>query len=1093
MIAVLRTTFGLVLLCFLMPASALEIPPRFAGSAYEWRDGQFSVPLTIKDNSGVERRSWPVTTGVPLPYGVLQDPADLRLVDENGREIPLQTEVLARYWARDNSIRWVLLDFQVNVQPGGKTVVFLQNKKPAQAIAEPVRIDEEGDAIVVKTGTLTARVSKKDGAVFKSVSIDTREILRGQAEDGPWLRSGAVDRMEHDTGSSWNTHGWNKTQNVEKVDIAESVYRGAPVEVSVETRGPLRSVVVIRGRHMPGKSGRGILREGMYNYTTRLHFYRGQGFVKVEHAIENSDRTPPLYNHLFREAGLSHSLRLANDAVVTGGGLQANGGLPAIGNVRVGAGQQAWLYQGEAHSESKYGGQVVSEGGYQLGAGRDGAVDKPVAAGKRGRFLDVSDAGGGVAVMMRYLWEHAPRAIGASSDRLQVVLQADSPGHAEPRDGTRPEYDLDFGRRQVHDALYYFHRGDAQSARVADVAEAFEYPLFALAPPAWYSDSEAWYFEIARSPADGRRSKVGGDGHWIPNGAGIKRHGENGSYNSGGHHDSLSSGWLDFLSTGQLADLEKNLAISRWTISQNPGWVYRDNHIRFGDGAQRLVAVDRALADWNVLAGFGPKDFYTWQSDRMKDVPTPRGPEKRPVGGWSYLNGYKILPDMEHYAMFRLFEYYYLFGDRRALDAIYGFVNWDINFQHVNLFNGKMQPLTRTDYFEKDPDALWRGHYARVYSWMLYTNLAGFQATGSPVFDEFARWQVRRMLGVLRSRHGQLTSPAREEQLAGKFLELFKASPVAVSKAQTWMEAQSVLALHEAYRTYGDERILDGLWGQADYFAHHVLFYPKLGMLNNWTTMPSQYIGEEEKSVMPQRHDHMLQPFPYLYHYTGWPEIRQRYESLVNSPRDSWVAPPFTQVIAWERENVAKRSTTPPDAITDLRVVRVARTGVTLSWTAPKDDGPSGRAERYFVKYSEKPIVEFAPTDNPQRAAEKQRVVTEVETAILSRQKNGKIDLRIMPGDFTNERSGPPQVSPDWDKVNAFWMAEHVAGEPTPGAPGTTETFTMHELLPHEAFGAPVQPTVENLKPGTYYVAICSWDADRNLSRLSNVVRFEWK
>lgn len=98
-----------------------------------------------------------------------------------------------------------------------------------------------------------------------------------------------------------------------------------------------------------------------------------------------------------------------------------------------------------------------------------------------------------------------------------------------------------------------------------------------------------------------------------------------------------------------------------------------------------------------------------------------------------------------------------------------------------------------------------------------------------------------------------------------------------------------------------------------------------------------------------------------------------------------------------------------------------------------------------------------------------------------------------MPGDFTNERSGPPQVSPDWDKVNAFWMAEHVAGEPTPGAPGTTETFTMHELLPHEAFGAPVQPTVENLKPGTYYVAICSWDADRNLSRLSNVVRFEWK
>jgi hypothetical protein len=28
------------------------------------------------------------------------------------------------------------------------------------------------------------------------------------------------------------------------------------------------------------------------------------------------------------------------------------------------------------------------------------------------------------------------------------------------------------------------------------------------------------------------------------------------------------------------------------------------------------------------------------------------------------------------------------------------------------------------------------------------------------------------------------------------------------------------------------------------------------------------------------------------------------------------------------------------------------------------------------------------------------------------------------------------------------------------------------------------------LKAGTYYVALCSWDDDRNLSRLSNVVSF---
>lgn len=1083
-----------VFLCFVLAAQSAPGAPSAAAGAYEMHGGSFSVPLTVKDNSGVERRNWPVSTGVPLPYGVVQDAAELRLVDAEGREIPLQVAVLSRYGARDNSLRWVLLDFQASLPAGGKTVVYLQNKRPSQTIPDPVRVSEEADAIVVSTGPLTARLATRDGALFKSVSIDGQEILRAQVGDGAWLRSGETERMEHNTGAAWNTHGWDKSQSVEKVVIAEHVYRsGPPVEALVETRGPLHTVVLIRGRHLPGKSGRGILKEGMYNWTTRLHFYRGQSFVKVEHAIENSDRTQPLYNYLFHEAGLTHSLRLDGVPQVSGGGLQASSGLPAVATMAASGSQPVWLYQDAARSEPKYGRNVVSEGDYRLGAGRDGAIDKPLAAGKRGRFLDISDGNRGLAVAMRYMWEHAPRAFAASAERIQVVLQADSPGHAESRDAARPEYDLDFGRRDIHDVLYYFHRGDARGARVAEVAEAFEYPLFAHAPPAWYSDSEAWYFEIAREPAALRASKGGGDGHWSPNDAGIRRHGENGSYNSGGHHDSLSSGWLAFLKSGELAELEKDLAYGRWSISQNPGWAYRDNVIRFGEGGQRYAAVDRALADWNVLAGFGPKDFYTWQGDREKQVRTPRGPVTKQVGGWSYLNGYKILPDMEHYALFRLFEYYYLTGDRRALDAIYGFVNWDINFQEVHLFKGRMQPLSTIDFFEKDPSALWRGHYARIYTWMLYTDLAGFQATGSPVFDEFARWQLRRMLGVLRERHGQLTSIKREEQLAGKMLQFLRSSPVALSEAQTWMEAQGVLALHEAYKTYDDERILDGLWGQADYFSHHVLFYPRLGMINKWTSMPSQYLGSDEDSVEPQRHDHLLQAWPYLYHYTGWPDVRQRYDAFVTGPGEKSTDARFAQVIAWERNNVAKRSTQPPDPIADLKVVQAGRDGVRLAWTAPRDDGPSGRAERYFVKYSDKPIVEFAPTDDPRRAAEKQRIVAEVEAAVLARKMKAKLGNLVQPGDFKPESEATSRVHPDWDKVNAFWMAEHVAGEPAPAAAGSAETFTIRELRPHGALGAPVQPTIDGLKPGTYYVAICSWDVDRNLSRLSNVVKFELK
>jgi hypothetical protein len=316
---------------------------------------------------------------------------------------------------------------------------------------------------------------------------------------------------------------------------------------------------------------------------------------------------------------------------------------------------------------------------------------------------------------------------------------------------------------------------------------------------------------------------------------------------------------------------------------------------------------------------------------------------------------------------------------------------------------------------------------------------------------------------------------------------------IRASSVQSWMEAQGPLALHEAYKTYDDERILDGLWAQADYFAHHVVFFPRLGMINNWTSMPNEWLGEGEKSITPQRHDHLLQAFPYLYHYTGWDDVAERYRAFVATK--GWVPDSFQQVISWERENVPKR-TKAPEAITDLSVVGADRSGITLAWTSPRDDGPAGRAARYFVKYSDKPIVEFAPTDNPARDAEKRRVVNEVEDGILAdwsqKKKNAASGNTAQPkGTFRPEASSGAPHHPDWHKVDAFWMAEHVAGEPGPAPAGAAESFTIRELRPHAWFGAARQPTVGDLKRGTYYVAICSWDDERNLSRVSNVVRLE--
>jgi chitodextrinase len=110
---------------------------------------------------------------------------------------------------------------------------------------------------------------------------------------------------------------------------------------------------------------------------------------------------------------------------------------------------------------------------------------------------------------------------------------------------------------------------------------------------------------------------------------------------------------------------------------------------------------------------------------------------------------------------------------------------------------------------------------------------------------------------------------------------------------------------------------------------------------------------------------------------------------------------------------ITKPDDVPPAAVTDLAVIAYATNTVTLTWTAPGDDGTTGTAAYYDVRYSRDPITE------------------------------------------------------------AVWAAASQAGgEPQPKPAGAAETFTVGPLA-----------------PGTrYYFALKTADEKPNLSGLSNVV-----
>ncbi len=71
------------------------------------------MDVHVTEQDGIARQMFPVTGGVALPEGMASAVDGLVLKDRAGRPVDLQTEVLSRW--RDGSIRWVLLDFQTDL------------------------------------------------------------------------------------------------------------------------------------------------------------------------------------------------------------------------------------------------------------------------------------------------------------------------------------------------------------------------------------------------------------------------------------------------------------------------------------------------------------------------------------------------------------------------------------------------------------------------------------------------------------------------------------------------------------------------------------------------------------------------------------------------------------------------------------------------------------------------------------------------------------------------------------------------------------------------------------------------------------------
>jgi hypothetical protein len=152
------------------------------------------IKLKLVERLGVERKSEPVTTGIPIPRGELASAQGARLL-LGGREVPAQFRA-AGLWRPGENVKWLLVDFQADLAAKGTAEYILEYGEGVAPKAKPkdaVEIKADERKFEVLTGAATFWISRERFSLFELVNLDdgTVIIMRGRKKGSP-RNSGSI-------------------------------------------------------------------------------------------------------------------------------------------------------------------------------------------------------------------------------------------------------------------------------------------------------------------------------------------------------------------------------------------------------------------------------------------------------------------------------------------------------------------------------------------------------------------------------------------------------------------------------------------------------------------------------------------------------------------------------------------------------------------------------------------------------------------------------------------------------------------------------------------------------------------------------------
>ncbi len=481
------------------------------------------------------------------------------------------------------------------------------------------------------------------------------------------------------------------------------------------------------------------------------------------------------------------------------------------------------------------------------------------------------------------------------------------------------------------------------------------------------------------------------------------------------------------------------------------------NWVLYGNGAEFDASESRAIwaSDTCALHYDDPemKTFWlmlrswNWRENRLAGETYPKYYNRDTWG----------LPDSGHMAMFMWLEYYLLTGDMRAREAMEhlgvrarAFL-WKYNHDDRNDGTG---PLSRgigwCKKLDPDKDPGFK-LYNRYIGWPLYDLSLYYRLTGRPelireartvarAFRNTGRWSPTGFLCCYVNKKGDRGMYGGQ----GPFAE-YRDKSASQCYAHFQMGIM-VTGLVEYYRMSRDVEALDTMIGFSDFMTHHAMLRDDGGKRRGWTYAFGDYwgpytwkdLGPKPRTTFMVSNFRVIQPMGAVYGYTG----RKDYMEVLSDAIGTLRRPNFGVIAAHMAVSHPKADAEPPAAVKDLKAEALGGGKVKLSWTAP-----AGDAAWYQVKSSGSPIVERVK-GWPDRSEPQPADKAEWEAKVKAFQA----------------------------KQLAFWQALNLPGAPVPGNAGDKQEMT-----------------VSGLAAGKTHFALKSWDANENMSALSNVVEVEVK